>query len=720
MAVMLTEEQFAAMMRQLGGRGGAGGGGGGSRRKRLDMKYLRVPEFSGGMGDWSDWAFAFRRAVRQADRSCFDIMEEVEKEKDEIKEEDLTDEEMEDGNVGDISAELYDLLCTTVKGEALTIMKTVEEFCGFKAWQRLYAKYNPKTTARAIKLLAEVCSPGAVKGLHEVETAISNWKNKVKILEKEFDEKLGERMRIAILTSMLPTSIQDHVFQTVSDSTTFDALVAKVSAWVSNKVAMEGTPMDIGEVGEQEWEEEDVAAVSAWTRCNNCSGYGHIARECPSKGGKGNGNKGTGKGDYGKGIGYKGGGKGDYGKNGGYKGYGKGDYGKNGGYKGYGKGEPKGGGKGYQGTCYNCGKVGHKAAECRGVHAVEEEQQPKQEAVVEEVSLGGGVWMIGAVEAEEFQKAVRTTRARRCEEPPGLVVHNKFGNLLNDDCHDDEADNEPDTSDGWRNAGARRVAEEGPVMAGTGLCGGHDTSSRNEYHKCGKVLCGGCVGGSRSWPPKRGTRVKVSPPCGHVQEGSSGPSIGDFAKYLEEMTKCYDKCGEFMRNGGIKEYARNPPGALPGACSAIECHDDFVDVHAVGVAPVNRKAAMKFHVAAVQRPLASAVKVVQAGNRVVMARDGAYIQNEATGEKMPLRVERGTFVFDVEYCDGSPGTITLDSGAGVNVWPEHLLPAVPMSPPEPGLRMTAANGTEIPSRGMKVVEFRGRGSAQMPGGSRRA
>ena len=61
-------------------------------------------------------------------------------------------------------------------------------------------------------------------------------------------------------------------------------------------------------------------------------------------------------------------------------------------------------------------------------------------------------------------------------------------------------------------------------------------------------------------------------------------------------------------------------------------------------------------------------------------------------------------MFDVRYATGEEGTITLDSGAGVNVWPEHMLPDVPMRAPEPGLRMTAANGTEIPSKGVKVVE----------------
>jgi hypothetical protein len=111
-------------------------------------------------------------------------------------------------------------------------------------------------------------------------------------------------------------------------------------------------------------------------------------------------------------------------------------------------------------------------------------------------------------------------------------------------------------------------------------------------------------------------------------------------------------------------------------------HD--VGINAVSVVPPGpaRTAAMRFHVAPVQRPLASAVKVVQAGNRIMMSSEGSFIENMKTGERMPLRVERGTFVFDVMYTGGQSGTITLDSGAGVNVWPEGLLREVPMGPPD--------------------------------------
>jgi hypothetical protein len=76
-----------------------------------------------------------------------------------------------------------------------------------------------------------------------------------------------------------------------------------------------------------------------------------------------------------------------------------------------------------------------------------------------------------------------------------------------------------------------------------------------------------------------------------------------------------------------------------------------VEVNAVSTS-TGKKAAMKFHVAKVQRPLASAVKVVEAGNRIVLEKGKAYIENAETKEVMPLRVERGTYVFDVRYATG--------------------------------------------------------------------
>ncbi len=98
--------------------------------------------------------------------------------------------------------------------------------------------------------------------------------------------------------------------------------------------------------------------------------------------------------------------------------------------------------------------------------------------------------------------------------------------------------------------------------------------------------------------------------------------------------------------------------------------------------------------------------------------DHNFIENLVTGEKLVTRIERGTYVFDVEFANGESGTITPDSGAGVNVWPKDMLPGLPTMAKEPGLCVTAANGTSIGYLGTKMVQFRG--ITQQPGFTWRA
>jgi hypothetical protein len=120
-----------------------------------------------------------------------------------------------------------------------------------------------------------------------------------------------------------------------------------------------------------------------------------------------------------------------------------------------------------------------------------------------------------------------------------------------------------------------------------------------------------------------------------------------------------------------------------------------------------RASCMTFNVANVAKPLAAAGKVVAAGNRVVLDEKESYIEHIATGEKMQLRKEKGVYVFDVKFEDDETAVITLDSGAGVNVWPKGMKNDIKLEPRQEGLRMIAANGTAIENVGTKKISFRG-------------
>ena len=139
--------------------------------------------------------------------------------------------------------------------------------------------------------------------------------------------------------------------------------------------------------------------------------------------------------------------------------------------------------------------------------------------------------------------------------------------------------------------------------------------------------------------------------------------------------------------------------------------NEVSEVHACGKSKWTRPSSMTFNLAGVTKPLASAAQVVASGNRIILdpQPDKCFVENVTTGERMRLREQKGVYVFDVQYRDGEEGTITLDSGAGVSVWPKEWAHyAAETMPRKPGLKMVAANGTPIENVGRAKVVLKGR------------
>ena len=139
--------------------------------------------------------------------------------------------------------------------------------------------------------------------------------------------------------------------------------------------------------------------------------------------------------------------------------------------------------------------------------------------------------------------------------------------------------------------------------------------------------------------------------------------------------------------------------------------DEVNEVHPYDGKKWTRPSSMTFNVASVTKPLASAAQVVASGNRIVLdpRPDESFVENVKTGERMRLREQKGVYVFDVQYGGGEEGTITLDSGAGVSVWPKDMTDyATEILPKKPNLKMVAANGTPIENYGRAKVVLKGR------------
>ena len=129
--------------------------------------------------------------------------------------------------------------------------------------------------------------------------------------------------------------------------------------------------MEIDAAEEYEEDGYGMDAVSPNTQCYACGGFGHMARNCGKAKGKG---KAAGK-SWGDKAKVKG------------KGEGKLGFGKAAPY-GINKGKGKGSGAevktyGYQGTCWKCNRVGHKAWECQAIGVARVDGDETEEEEVE-------------------------------------------------------------------------------------------------------------------------------------------------------------------------------------------------------------------------------------------------------------------------------------------------------------------------------------------------
>ena len=61
-----------------------------------------------------------------------------------------------------------------------------------------------------------------------------------------------------------------------------------------------------------------------------------------------------------------------------------------------------------------------------------------------------------------------------------------------------------------------------------------------------------------------------------------------------------------------------------------------------------RTCSMKFLDANVKRPLASVSAIIDQGNRVVFDPHESYVENVATGQRLPMVRKRGVFVMELE------------------------------------------------------------------------
>ena len=268
----------------------------------------------------------------------------------------------------------------------------------------------------------------------------------------------------------------------------------------------------------------------------------------------------------------------------------------------------EGKGKGYQGTCWWCGKIGHKQNEwTMWVQGMEEDHE---EATSEDC---GGVWLVAGVE-ERGEKA----RCGCCDE--------------------------------------RRHA--GPL---TGM-------AKNVEHPPG-AMCARPAPSRRRW---QSTKVETRNRFDALQMESEEDEVNavEEANEVDEMSvaEAVDEVVEITVDSGAARSVwpkkkkgvkrKNIQGRKPKLAAA---NGTNIEVQGEALLEFNlrgRKCGMKFLDADVKKPLVAVSAMEDEGNTVVFSKKwGSYVENDQTGERILLERRGGTYVMILEGAaqkDGKP------------------------------------------------------------------
>lgn len=236
----------------------------------------------------------------------------------ETKTEDLTEEwiQEKEGRYGtkvvSDRVQVWRALKSLTTGEARKAIMSIKTEDGFKALQKLHMHLGPSLASRQGMVLAELSGMVAklAKTPGETRSLLMELERRVKVAEDVTVESISDMHSKSILVGILDPVTRQHTAMHRGTRASYDQLKRVVLEFVNNMARVDDA-MQVGMIGEtaeagDETQGEDlehffVGAVGKGQQCFNCQGFGHLARECPSKGKGKNGDKGFGEKGKGKG-----------------------------------------------------------------------------------------------------------------------------------------------------------------------------------------------------------------------------------------------------------------------------------------------------------------------------------------------------------------------------------------------------------------------------------
>ena len=568
---------------------------------------LAIPTFV--KTGYTDWRLTFRRTVGGVTQEFLKILEWAEK----ADEDDVDDIGYNAQNFTttfeDADTRLYDLIVSKTEGEARTCLRTITEGRGLLAWKKLYRQFGEATVQEHGIQMARLMKPRNPKSVKELGHAVEEWTADVMRLNRESkDHVISDAAMRVILAEELCANVpalREHLRIRREEYPSFEKMKLYVMDYARNS-RVDPNAMDCSQV-DADSKGFDEAPADWWNQDVNYMGKAGSWMWWNTQ--KGKGVKGE-KGDKGKG-------------------------------KGKGKQQE------FTGTCFNCGKSGHRSAQCPlgpmchtcGQHGHKAASCPKGKGK----SAGMAWWSAGGK-----GKGVQNLEENGTSGPEMGTTSSQWG-LEGDwdgvvDLGSIETDKvEDSTSDYTTITGPESSLHDNMSMPDE-----EDwvTISRKKHSKKSKGKCifkcgGACAGHLGSLD------IVESEP---VNKGIMNIGAGKWEPISKGITIDSGAAESVIPPDHAPQFPTVPSDASRAGVSYVAANGGKLPNKGEQKVMFSTKEgitrSMMFQVAPVNKPLGSVSRIVHQGNRVVFDVDESFIEHKATGQRMKLEERNGVFILD--------------------------------------------------------------------------